>query len=60
LIEETRAPEKTLRVDSRVLEKAERGESMTKDKDYAVRLEEIIQALDMSDDKKQELLASKQ
>ncbi|RJP40422.1 MAG: type III restriction endonuclease subunit R [Desulfobacteraceae bacterium] len=60
LIEETRAPEKTLRVDSRVLEKAERGESMTKDKDYAVRLEEIIQASDMPDDKKQELLAARQ
>lgn len=60
LIEETRAPDKTLRVDSRVLEKAERGESVTKNKDYAIRLEEIIQASDMADDKKEELLAAKQ
>jgi type III restriction enzyme len=32
LIPETQAPDQTLRVDSKVLEKAERGESVTKDK----------------------------
>ena len=60
LITETQSPEKTLRVDSRVLEKAERGESLTKDKDYAARLEAIIQAAEMPDDKREELLSAKQ
>jgi type III restriction enzyme len=44
LIQATHAPTRTLRVDSRVLEKAERGETITKDKDYAIRLQEIIEA----------------
>ena len=35
LIPETRQPDRTLRVDSRVLEKAERGESAAANKDYA-------------------------
>ncbi len=60
LIPETQAPERTLRVDSRVLEKAERGESITKDKDYAVRLEAIIQSSGLPDDKRDELLDAKQ
>ena len=38
------APEKTLRVNSKVLDKAEIGESATADKAYEARLEEIIRA----------------
>ena len=60
LISGTQDPLATLRVDSRVLEKAERGESITKDKDYAVRMEEIINASKLPADKKEELLSLKQ
>lgn len=60
LIPETQAPDRTLRVDSRVLEKAERGESITKDKDYVERLETIIHAAGLPDDKRDDLLAAKQ
>ena len=60
LIPETRLPERTLRVDSKVLEKAERGESITRDKDYAVRLEAIINAAGLPDDKRDDLLKAKQ
>lgn len=60
LIQATHAPTRTLRVDSRVLEKAERGESITKDKDYAVRLEEIIQASGLPADHIEALLELKQ
>src|SRR5690606_4087513 len=51
LIKHTQAPEKTLRVDSRVLEKAERGESVTKNKDYDQRLTEIIESAGLPSDK---------
>ena len=60
LISETQAPERTLRVDSRVLENAERGESVTKNKDYAERLENIIQSAGVPDDKRDELFGAKQ
>ena len=60
LITETQSPEKTLRVDSRVLEKAERGESVTKNKDYAERLEAILHASRLPGDKRDELLQAKQ
>ncbi len=60
LISETQNPERTLRVDSRVLEKAERGESITKDKDYAERLEAIIHAAGLPEDKRDDLLDAKQ
>lgn len=60
LIAETHDPEATLRVDSRVLEKAERGESVTKNKDYAERLESIIRASSLPEDKMDDLLALKQ
>ncbi|SOD17304.1 BPTD_3080 family restriction endonuclease [Nitrosomonas ureae] len=60
LIKGTQAPEKTLRVDSRVLEKAERGESVTKDADYEVRLTAIIEASGLPPDKVQDLLSLKQ
>ncbi|MGZ0020025.1 BPTD_3080 family restriction endonuclease [Nitrosomonas sp. wSCUT-2] len=60
LIKGTQAPEKTLRVDSRVLEKAERGESVTKDADYEARLTAIIEASGLPSDKTQDLLSLKQ
>jgi type III restriction enzyme len=60
LIPETQAPDQTLRVDSKVLEKAERGESVTRDKDYALRLEAIIRASGLPDDRREELLKEKQ
>ena len=60
LIKGTQAPDQTLRVDSRVLEKAERGESVTKDKDYDQRLTEIIEAAGLPSDKTEDLLALKQ
>lgn len=56
----TQAPEYTLRVDSRVLEKAEREESVTKNKDYAERLESIITAAGLEEEKQEELLNAKQ
>lgn len=60
LIKSTQAPEKTLRVDSKVLEKAERGESVTKNKEYDQRLTEIIEASGLPSDKAEELLNLKQ
>jgi type III restriction enzyme len=60
IIEGTQAPEHTLRVDSKVLEKAERGEKVTKDKEYAARLEQVIKAAGLPGDKQDELLALKQ
>jgi type III restriction enzyme len=41
---ELQAPARTLRVDSRVLEKAEVGESASADRDYEVKLQEIVEA----------------
>jgi type III restriction enzyme len=52
---ELHAPERTLRVDSRVLDKAERGETASTDKDYEARLQEILAAASISEDRKQEL-----
>lgn len=60
LIQGTQAPLHTLRVDSKVLEKAERGESVTKDKDYAARLEAIIRASGLPGDQQEALLELKQ
>ncbi|MDZ7851649.1 MAG: DEAD/DEAH box helicase family protein [Halomonas sp.] len=60
LIQGTRSPDATLRVDSRVLEKAERGETVIKDKEYAKRLESIINAAGLPSDKRDDLLAMKQ
>ncbi len=42
--QELHAPERTLRVDSRVLEKAEIGEAAAADKDYEERLQRIVAA----------------
>ena len=60
LIPQTQQPDRTLRVDSRVLEKAERGESVTANKDYAKRLEAILNAADLPSDKREALLKTKQ
>ncbi|MGH8763474.1 MAG: BPTD_3080 family restriction endonuclease [Nitrosospira sp.] len=41
---ELHAPARTLRVDSKVLEKAEVGESANADRDYEVKLQEVIES----------------
>ncbi len=56
---EMHAPDKTLRVDSRVLEKAEIGESSGTDKDYEARLQAIVSAAAIPEDRKQRLLGLK-
>ncbi|MCD6706818.1 MAG: DEAD/DEAH box helicase family protein [Thiobacillus sp.] len=56
---ELNAPDKTLRVDSRVLDKAEIGESAGTDKDYEARLKAIVGAAAIPEDRKQNLLALK-
>jgi type III restriction enzyme len=60
LIAETANPALTLRVDSKVLEKAERGETTNRNKDYAERLEEIIAASGLPQTRQDDLLALKQ
>lgn len=56
---ELRAPEKTLRVDSKVLEKAELGEAATSNKAYEERLHEIVQASNLPATRKEQLLTLK-
>ena len=56
---EMHAPDKTLRVDSRVLEKAEIGESSGTDKDYEARLQAIVNAAAIPADRKERLLSLK-
>lgn len=56
---ELQAPERTLRVDSKVLDKAEKGEKGDSDVAYEARLKEIVEAINLPQDKKQELLALK-
>lgn len=50
-----RDPARTLRVDSKVLEKAEVGETAASDKDYEARLAEIVDAADIPETRKQRL-----
>ncbi len=52
---ELKAPERTLRVDSKVLEKAEIGETATSNKEYEAVLKEILEAAKIPDSKKAEL-----
>ncbi|MCP2137757.1 type III restriction enzyme [Rhizobium sp. SLBN-94] len=52
---ELHAPQRTLRVDSRVLEKAELGETATSDKDYEAKLKAIVEATDLPETRKQRL-----
>ncbi len=49
---ELQAPARTLRVDSRVLEKAEVGESAGADRDYEVKLKEIIESAGIPETRK--------
>ena len=52
---ELHAPDRTLRVDSRVLEKAEIGETAGADKDYEARLQAIVDAAAIPEDRKERL-----
>jgi type III restriction enzyme len=52
---ELQAPNKTLRVDSKVLDKAEIGEAATSDKAYDQRLQEIVEASDIPEIRKRQL-----
>ena len=56
---ELHASDKTLRVDSRVLEKAEIGEAAASDKDYEARLKQIVEASGIPSDRKEALLSAK-
>lgn len=56
---ELHAPSKTLRVDSKVLEKAEVGEAATSNKEYDQRLNDIIEASDIPETRKRQLSALK-
>lgn len=52
---ELHAPARTLRVDSRVLEKAEIGETAAADKDYETRLQAIVEAAEIPETRKEAL-----
>ncbi len=52
---ELHAPDRTLRVDSKVLEKAEIGETASSDKDYEARLQSIVNAANIPQDRKERL-----
>jgi len=54
---ELKAPERTLRVDSKVLEKAEIGEKAAATPEYAERLREIVKAARLPGDREDRLLA---
>lgn len=52
---ELHAPTRTLRVDSKVLEKAEVGETAASDKDYEAELQAIVEAASIPDTRKDRL-----
>ena len=52
---ELRAPDRTLRVDSKVLDKAEKGEAASSDKDYETRLKAIVDAANIPPSRKAQL-----
>ncbi|MDP4301851.1 BPTD_3080 family restriction endonuclease [Leptothrix discophora] len=54
---ELRAPERTLRVDSRVLEKAEIGEKAASSPEYLNRLRDIVRAAGLPKDREERLLS---
>lgn len=56
---ELKAPEKTLRVDSKVLDKAEIGEAASSDKEYEAVLQAIVEAANISPVRKEALRALK-
>ena len=53
---ELQAPERTLRVDSKVLDKAEKGEKGDSDVAYEARLKEIVEAINLPQDKSRSYL----
>ena len=57
---ELHAPTRTLRVDSKVLEKAEIGEAAASDKNYKARLDAIVEAADLPETRKARLKDMKQ
>jgi len=56
---ELHAPARTLRVDSKVLEKAEVGESAGADRDYETKLQEIVESVHIPEKRKAVLRAMK-
>lgn len=56
---ELRAPQQTLRVDSKVLQKAEIGEAATSDRNYEAKLKTIIEATNIPVTRKHQLLGRK-
>tara|TARA_R110002110_G_C13466519_1_gene719211 strand:- start:1903 stop:4677 length:2775 start_codon:yes stop_codon:yes gene_type:complete len=56
---ELQAPNKTLRVDSKVLDKAEIGEAATSDKAYDQRLQDIIDEADIPETRKRQVASLK-
>ena len=56
---ELQEPDRLLRVDSRVLEKAEKGENAPADKDYEKQLRAIVEASDLPANRQAELHAMK-
>ena len=56
---ELKAPEKTLRVDSKVLDKAEIGEVASSDKEYEAVLQAIVAAANIPEARKEQLRAMK-
>ena len=56
---ELHAPTRTLRVDSKVMEKAEIGETASSDKDYEAHLKAIINAARIPENSRERLLALK-
>ncbi|MEO5607573.1 MAG: type III restriction endonuclease subunit R, partial [Polaromonas sp.] len=56
---ELHEPARTLRVDSKVLEKAEIGEAAGADKDYEQRLRQIVEAVRIPDSRKERLVGKK-
>lgn len=57
--QELHAPTRTLRVDSKVLEKAELGETAASDKDYEAKLRAIVDAANISETRKERLRGMK-
>jgi type III restriction enzyme len=57
MLDEIKVPERTLRVDSKVLQKAESGETAASDKDYEARLHAIVEAANLPPDRTADLLA---
>lgn len=59
MFSELQAPERTLRVDSKILDKAEQGEKATADKDYEAHLHELVKRSGLPETKQTQLLSLK-